>query len=345
MSIFEVYEATMLKIKSVFASVFFIVSVFSISVVQASDRAPKRFDSWLDALEKSLLCSPELPKVAVCAASGDARALAFHLQALTSLYSGEDKKFDKMRRNFKELEDQIGDFDKWNEILKFARKNQSDKDKIQEISEKRDAALIALQELLTREEWVGANPQKSPRIEKYRDFLKDYNWESYEKDRKFVLSQIRKQLKKVGSTSYDMGTLEQGNGLHELRREIRWFLIQARSLDGLVVLRAARGPEKDQACPAAEAGESKYAKLPGNKGEETPCRVQRCPFFTLVQTVADLGEVKDESERTLNSANPEHVSDRVSPELKKKADAIYSGFQNTRSIETLIQDIKACEDK
>jgi hypothetical protein len=58
------------------------------------------------------------------------------------------------------------------------------------------------------------------------------DFEGYTRDRRRLIKELRRCLKKVASTPLDMYVLHGNHGLHELRRQLRWLPICAVSLEG-----------------------------------------------------------------------------------------------------------------
>jgi len=59
-------------------------------------------------------------------------------------------------------------------------------------------------------------------------------------DRAFLQTEIARRLAKIAATPYDIDALQEG--LHELRKDVRWFAIFCASVDGLVQLDPTRRP-------------------------------------------------------------------------------------------------------
>src|SRR5262249_32144956 len=109
--------------------------------------------------------------------------------------------------------------------------------------------------------------------------------------------EIRRELEKDARLGWDLDDLE--GGIHEMRRNLRWFLVYFQALDGLVVLEPSRGPIKLNAYrylethPIAEGRFSKIAPTPALRWvTSTP----RSSFRGLWKIVNELGDVKPEGE-------------------------------------------------
>lgn len=296
-----------------------------------------RFEKWLTPLEKSLL-TESAEEAADNLIVGKARVLTFNLQALGKLYGGEDKKFSKFKKDFKELEDGIGEYKKWRDILEEAQDRGASSSKIQKLKKKMEAGKGTLVKLLDKEDWVEAK-----KIKKYRKFLKKYEFGSYKKDKKIVLNLLIDDLEKIAGTEFDMTILEHGNGLHELRREIRWYLIKAKVLNGLVQYNDNPGVcsiEKYAKLPFQPIANSKYAVLYKSALEKSPCLISKCLFLALVQKVDQFGDFKDQIESDLNLQDI--LTDDTPVKYIDELNKLYDEMKETQVLEAMAGELKSC---
>jgi hypothetical protein len=299
-----------------------------------------RFEPWLKTIETSLKSSNKADKVAEALLKGENRIAAFNLQALGKLYTQQDADFStKIRSPFKKLEDGIGEFDKWQKI---AEKSGKTKDKQRAEKAKKEFA-----EMLISEKWVGASAQKD-RMNGIKKFLKDQDWQSYSHDKSLILQQLQQQVQNIAETQYDLGRLEKrnegedGKGLHELRREIRWFMIEARVLNGMLIFR-----EDPKDCHVEAYKElyttslatSKYSTLPATALETDPCKIQQCLFLGLSQAVNVLGELKDAAEQDQEARE----TDTVPAALHSQAENLWQELQETQVFSMLGQNLRQCQ--
>ncbi len=108
-------------------------------------------------------------------------------------------------------------------------------------------------------------------------------------------SELSRRLEKIESTPYDMNELE--DGIHELRRHLRWFPIYAESLNGLFQLDDTHNPVKAYE-PLLQEGiaTSKYVNLPAGDREKDPINISKSLYCGLMQLTLDLGALKDAGE-------------------------------------------------
>lgn len=317
-------------------SLFLVLILFSsLTYADRGEAAKARFEVWLRVLEKTLASSRNPAEVAEALLSDDNRIAAFNLQALGKIYTPQKNTFSKLvRQSFKDLEDGIGEYDKWKKISK---KSGSSRDQA-----KAEEAKKSFAQMLVKENWLPLN--SNSRTRQVREFLSDFAWESYSDDKEQVLKVLVDQLEKLQATRYDVSRLEKrdgdGNGLHELRREIRWLMIEARVLNGLVQFKADPSCSVPELEPLlrSEVAKSRYATLPASALEKEPCFIEQCLFVGLAQNVNQLGAVKDAAEQNQQSRE----SDTVLGQNLRAAQDIYKQIQRTDVFNKLSQNINAC---
>ena len=158
------------------------------------------------------------------------------------------------------------------------------------LKQKRGAALDDVKALLDDRQWFRPD-DGSARLAKMQRHLDDYAWPKYKKDRAAMLAKLVDELKKIKKTDYQFKHLEQGNGLHELRRDLKWIAIEMRVLNGMIVFEK----HNDQ-CPIDAYADlinqpvatSKYSALPPSNTERDVCKIPQCLYLG----VADLIEAK-----------------------------------------------------
>ena len=292
--------------------------------VQSPNQAAKipqivRFAVWLDVLDKDMAgMTPEASAEKLVA--GSARSGVFNLQGLARLYSDTDPKFDKARKRFKALEDGIGAYIKWDDLLEKAKKNKSADGVLKKLNSKRAAAKEALEKVLVSEKYIPKDGGPGYLTE-FRAFLYAFPWKTVDEDRKIMLSTLSAQLEEIKSTSYDFTHLENGNGIHEFRRKLRWFSMEARALNGLVVLKPiAEGcpVEAYKDLPTSEYAKSKYGVLPSSAIEADPVPLTPCLYVKIAAEIARIGAIKDGVEEVDNNTEAE-ASDGAS---HKEQDAV-----------------------
>jgi len=193
----------------------------------------------IDAILRS---EPDADKLVDLVMTKDLRRQVFLLEGIAKLYTDiHGKKAEQVYDGAKRLEDQIGQFSMTKSNLAAAQKVGADPSAVAVLKKDMVASRAALKELIVSE-WM---PDAKGRIPALRDVVEDWGeakWGSYEKDIDKVKAELSRRLGKLEATPFDMGELE--TGIHELRRQLRWFPIYAESLNGLFQLDDSRNPIK-----------------------------------------------------------------------------------------------------
>ena len=284
----------------------------------------ERFDVWLNILQKSTEGAKNGEKaVEKLKDNPQSRIAAFNLQALGKLYGAVSPDFDMLKKEFKKIEDGLGTIDKWNSIG-------NDKNK--------EKATKKFAQLLEKEHWIDEG--KSSKINQIRNDLQSALKNLKNSDDKLI-AQLDAQLEHIESTSFDFSILEAGNGLHEYRRQIRWFMIESQVLNGLITFN-----KEQKSCPIEEyeellslpIAESKYSTLASNPGLKKTCEITQCYFVAMSDAVEKLGKLKDKAEMAIGNT----TSDQTPTELIAEAQKISDQIHSTRLIKKLRSEIANC---
>lgn len=313
--------------KKLFVSLLLLFSVHSSAVEIRGEAQIERFQIWIRDLRTSMTISPDAEVVVQKLVASEARNATFHIQGLARLYQFQDSRFKTIWGEVKELEDSIGTYDMWKTL-----------DPIKGEQAKQD-----LIRLLAKRGW--SKRGQSPKLDAISASLNSYNWDNYDGDRAYALEKIKLQLDVLSRAQYDMTRLEKrdgdGKGLHEFRREMRWFLIEAKALNGLI------GYDSNPYCSVSEYkglpqstwATHKYAKFTRGAFESDPCLVEQCLILGMVKAVDGLGDLKDASEKDAVSRE----ADRVPASLVPVATALYREIKETRVLSRLSENILRCQ--
>ena len=180
--------------------------------------------------------------------------------------------------------------------------------------------------------------------ERLKDWLIDLSkidWQKEKKDRRFAIEEMVGQLKNLRDTKYDMKRLE--TGVHELRRELRWFAMYAQASDGLI----AKSSAEPFACIQSEIYfkqyvDSKYAALKSNSSVTNTCTVSECLYDEIVGAVGALGKLKDKVEPLVEKDPAIAKLDQVPKQFVEKAKEHYKNLRRSKVVERLIAQLKNC---
>ena len=311
------YKKTVLALVQAAAILF-----FSMSAVAAQDL--QRFEIWMDILQKSTDGAFNgITAVENLKANPKSRIAAFNLQALGLLYSKVDPQFTVLKKEFKKIEDGLGQIDKWNNIG-------NDKNKAK--------ATKKFADQLEKEGWNKAGDNS--KIGKIKKDLKQALKSLPDSD-SLLVAQLVKDLAFIDSTSFNFSILETGNGLHEFRRQIRWFMIESQVLNGLITFRnpsVSCGITEYDELLSLPIAKSKYSSLTSNPALQKTCPISQCYFVALSDAVEKLGALKDKAEMAIGNT----TSDTTPPDLAKAAQEISDQIHATRLLKILQSEIGMC---
>lgn len=327
----------------------------------ASSFSQNRFTSMLNANIKVLKlftqANPDIFEMAATdisnlAVESNIRQATFQVQALARVYSGYpapevQSVIEEVLTNSKRQEDLIGTYEKW-------AMNQHQERAAQEAESLAFEMFGIVPTKPLREENAGKpNPfidknGNTPKLDLIKDQVQKAPWLDENSDRNFVLHSMANMLRNIQTKDYaQMSLLE--DGLHELRRDLRWIPIASLSLAGL--LQTSNTGEfacnKEQKLNFSEAGKAdspRYGldKFAGGK-EVLPkdvCTISQCLYEEVVGAVAVFGKLKDKAEPIV-LANPVQ-NDVTPPEIAKLANVQYSNLLSSQAVVKLADQIESC---
>lgn len=275
------------------------------------------------------------------------RNVLFKLEALYRIYrSIEDEDlFNDLLSKAKEVEDQLGqyDFHLWiynqislnknipNEVIEHFKNNVS-------------IAENSLKKILEDSGWLLSTSENyQANISKLREF----KWPSIEvfttKFNKFLIKQVSKIIHDFEDDDYNLDEIEEG--IHELRRKIRWISIYSSSVEGIVQLKPSKNSTASfQKYLQPEVVNNPYNKLPAKPKETRPIYIKSIYFYALSWIIDELGKLKDEGlfkshiiselnlSKNINSKNKQltldelKINDDFAKSISNKAKEICNDF-------------------
>ncbi len=143
--------------------------------------------------------------------------------------------------------------------------------------------------------WMPDADGRIPGIADLLETVTGLDWDGYADDRKYLRKELSRRFDKVAGADYDMDALEEG--VHELRRQIRWFPIYFSALDGVAVLDDTRNPIPEyEPLLRDPIADSKYAKLPVSNEEPNPFRISKSLYLANTKQIGELGDLKDDGQ-------------------------------------------------
>lgn len=296
-------------------------------------KAVQRFQSEFDLIRSFYASVPKFSDMPEKMIAADIRSTFMRIEAIARTYQS----------HFKEGSD---DYKRLKELFDYAAKVEDNLGTLSDIvklpavleSAKAPADLINY-----------ANKKSARTIPQFIPFLEKFGWSKDlktltemeklvrkidwpgKKDNEVVFTQIAKEAKDIAEKNYPLNDIN--NGVHRLRKDLRWILLEIRGSNGLIV-------RDDNSCAISEyqalvnapIATSKYGVLPPNPRETTSCELNGCIFLAVathndnIAVVKDLGLWEEQIENLLKEYKPDMSKDAI----KQTAKQIIMRYPNYR---------------
>lgn len=268
---------------------------YDVAVGEGAGRPRERILRWTADLQDALVAAAA---VAVAGrqhlfhSDNDTRRILFMLEGLLRLYAKRyGKRIERRLVAVKAFEDQLGAVDHAATLLAAACDVRLPKKTIRHLDKELKSARRRLEKIL-RKRWTLDKAGRASGIAKIIAAVTRKGWDDYDTDRAYLRAELARRLAKVEKTRYDMKDLEEG--IHELRRQIRWLPIYLTALDGFVCLDDNRNPVAAYTTLLdSPIATSKYAHLSISDREPSPLKLSRSLFVANTRAIEQLGEHKD----------------------------------------------------
>lgn len=255
-----------------------------------------RFLFFLGKLQNMLLEAESSGNPALFAYSNDMRTPLFMLEGLSRICKKiyQHQKIKKLKEDFKELEDRLGQIDYYDGFYKlFISEKKIPEAVTRFVKDKRDEKIEALNNYLEKEKWIG---KKKSRLTDILKKLDKVDWQNEKSDAAGVLhvydDQIKKIIKKYKGNSKSFNNIE--NDVHELRRQLRWLSIYPQALRGLIQLKANDQPQEFlQKYLTPAIINSPFNKMPDGTDLQHHIFLHQNYYFALSWMIFELGKLKD----------------------------------------------------
>jgi hypothetical protein len=235
------------------------------------------------------------------------RTPMFMLQGLTrvALGTGGDKQvFESIHADVKVIEDLSGDIDFWWAMGEKSSEWQLPEAFTAYASDRHRTAAGRLVGWLEARTWIDHRSQPEEgsvrlRVNRIGRDLEKLEWPSVRKEQKNLAKFFHETFLAVEAKSHtlDMNDLEQG--LHELRRRIRWLSIYPAALDGAIQLDAKAKPPRNWSRYLTQAVvNNPFNVLPKADKSIKPLRIPAPLFYAMSWLIAELGALKDRAQWT-----------------------------------------------
>jgi hypothetical protein len=266
-------------------------------VEERMGRPRERVLTWTAFIDERLQGTDSPTALADKIVDKDLRRQLFLLEGICKLYKNEYPEMRGQRDSVKQLEDVIGHFTGARAQYEVLKDNPNVPDDAKAYLKKH---MDEKHEILTQvvaEKWFPGPDGKVPGIQELVSTLEGIDWASEKKDLKFIADELRDELKDIRDTEYDMADLQGEVGMHELRRDLRWFPIYVEALDGLVQLSADQNPSDfHKKWLDDDLSKSKYVGLPEPGLDKKTITLSLSLYTANMAEVLGFGKLKDSRE-------------------------------------------------
>jgi hypothetical protein len=289
---------------------------------QAAPLKPK-FEGSLDKIQAELQRYVNMEIDVTALSQGNLRQVLFSIQTMAALYSSKYPSLENVRVMTKSLEDGIGNFRKTIEQLQYAVDNPQPQDpdyptELRHLQERVDSGRSVLIAQLQNQGWTDIGHGKM--LELHNE-INSIGWDTDLKEQNDTYTLLANQLTTIDQTPWDMTVLEGGVGVHDLRKQIRWYKLEFEALADLVGTDAT-------SCPA----EIKKPSV-DNGGR---CLISECLNNKMTEIYVTFGDIKDHGE------GEDGLGHGVPPELLVPAQELYTQIKTDHLFQNLAHEFKQC---
>lgn len=287
----------------------------------------------------------------------DLRRQVFLLEGIGKVYERRYDEAGEAGEAAKELEDELGDLSAARTNLAYAQQVKAPADVIAHLTKEEGDAKKELKKILSKS-WLPDDKGRIPALKELTENWGEAKWDDYAADKKYLRKELVRRLVKLSDTSFDMSQLE--TGIHELRRQLRWFPIYTEATNGMIQLDETKNPVKHyKPMLQVKLAKSKYVDLPDDSREVDAIRISKSLYTAVMQLTLDLGGVKDAGEpveslfaayqatgkaRTLDDAKTQVFKliggDKIDHDVHDNAKKLYAEMKEHKLVEKLAEQVK-----
>lgn len=223
----------------------------------------------------------------------DLRGQLFRVEGLARVYEKSiPKPFHKMRYRWKRIEDALGKYGETLEAIEMATRAKAPPRILNRLEARERNAQKLFNEILKAHSWYpGKEARKKFKKEAKR--LGKVEVLSSLEDKALVLEYFIGKLQALEALDFDMHELQEG--IHEMRRAIRWVLIEIQALQGLIQLSNDHHDlEVTQYLhlESSPLAQKSYNKIAPNPLIPDPIKIPTSYFLAFSETVDRVGAIK-----------------------------------------------------
>ena len=233
----------------------------------------------------------------------DGRTPCFMLQALARIDVKTGRHNDLAEEwlsEFKALEDGIGKYDYWAAYLQQNKAWKFPAPVVKYITEQAQIAIGVLEERLIKWGWMvkhidGSYHYSPVAVNRFKIKAEKAKWYKSEKEYIKLLKFFRDETieihEKLVTKELDLNKLEEG--IHELRRKLRWIAIYCIALRGKVALAKPQPGDALSQYITPENQNTKFNQLPKSKTETHVLNILPGAYYAMSNVIKSIGDIKD----------------------------------------------------
>lgn len=258
----------------------------------------KCLQNAIDSYKKEPMIHPVLTLYSL-----NARTSCFMLQALAriDLKISRHKKIAAVWLNeYKAIEDSLGKVDYWYVYLKQNKYWNLPAPMFNYVTQQLHLACGITEERLIKFGWLtkdanGTFQYSSIAYDRFKEMCKKVKWHKTNKEHQKLLKLFKDESikihKKLISNTLDINKLEEG--IHELRRKLRWIAIYSIALRGKVAIAKHLPGEPLSEYVTAFSQANKYNYLPKKTSKTLQINFLPGAYYALSEVIQLLGDIKD----------------------------------------------------
>lgn len=262
----------------------------------------ERFEFYLEKTESILLQAANEKNAGLWLFENDLRTPLFMLEGLAKLYAGlhNEKRFARIKEEFKLLEDALGMIDYYDGFAKEFSNRADIPDQIKEYIQAQTREKVQrLNDLLQERKWTGDH---AVRFEKIRKKLKNADWQKEKEEVKGIAGFYQESIEEIrnfiSGIQYNFTEIE--TQVHSLRRKLRWLSIYPKALQGVIQLTDHQPTDENLSKYLTEdIVNSPFIKMPEAGNNTTFLMLEKNYFISLSWIISKLGKLKDNGLRIL----------------------------------------------
>ena len=161
-----------------------------------------------------------------------------------------------------------------------------------------NASYEKLSKTLVKKKWISKKKLRLKKIESITEKLHGFRFHDLQYDLAKITLFLRRESEKIISLAETNFILRHDveNGLHEVRRKIRWMSIYPMAASALFKLKETHPPENLKAFLPENISESEYVQIPEKNKINEPIYIEKYHFYALSFLIGELGAMKDRAQ-------------------------------------------------